>query len=88
MLRTSKDVSWYGFACAFVDLKWPRVAATTRRTHAEALTAVTTAMFTSTRGQPSGKLLRAALKRWAFNRLFTVEGVVAGWMVAGASVPG
>jgi integrase len=24
-------------------------------------------MFTSTRGQPDGKLLRAALKRWAFN---------------------
>jgi hypothetical protein len=24
-------------------------------------------MFTSTRGQPGGKLLRAALKRWAFN---------------------
>src|SRR5215216_6984525 len=50
-----------------VDLKWPRVAATTRRTRAEALTAVTTVMFTSTRGQPDGKLLRAALKRWAFN---------------------
>ena len=67
MLRASKDMSWYSFACAFADLKWPRVAATTRRTHAEALTAVTTAMFTSTRGQPNGKLLRAALKRWAFN---------------------
>jgi integrase len=67
MLRASKDMSWYSFACAFTDLKWPRVAATTRRTHAEALTAVTTAMFTGARGQPSGKLLRAALKRWAFN---------------------
>jgi integrase len=67
MLRASKGMSWYSFACAFADLKWPRVAATTRRTHAEALTAVTTAMFTSIRGQPNGKLLRAALKRWAFN---------------------
>jgi hypothetical protein len=67
MLRASKDMSWYAFACAYADLKWPRVAATTRRTHAEALTAVTTAMFTSARGQPDGKLLRAALKRWAFN---------------------
>jgi hypothetical protein len=67
MLRASNDMSWYSFACAFTDLKWPRVAATTRRTHAEALTAVTTAMLTSTRGQPNGKLLRAALKRWAFN---------------------
>jgi hypothetical protein len=67
MLRASKDMSWYAFACAYADLKWPRVAATTRRTHAEALTAVTAAMFTHARGQPNGKLLRAALKRWAFN---------------------
>ena len=67
MLRAGKDMSWYSFACAFADLKWPRVAATTRRTHAEALTAVTTAMFTSSRGQPNSKHLRAALKRWAFN---------------------
>ena len=67
MLRASKGMSWYAFACVYVDLKWPRVAATTRRTHAEALTAVTTVMLTSTRGQPDGKLLRAALKRWAFN---------------------
>ena len=55
MLRVSKAMSWYGFACAFADLKWPRVAATTRRTHAEALTAVTTAVVTSIRGQPNGK---------------------------------
>jgi integrase len=53
MLRASKDM--YAFACTYVDLKWPRVAATTRHTHAEALTAVTTVMFTSTRGQPDGR---------------------------------
>ncbi|HEV8556419.1 MAG TPA: integrase, partial [Actinophytocola sp.] len=67
MIRASKDMSWYAFACAFADMKWPRVAATTRRTHAEALTAVTTAMFTNERGKPSDKIIRAALKRWAFN---------------------
>jgi integrase len=60
-------MSWYKFACAFVDLKWRRLAATTRRTHAEALTAVTPAMFTSSRGKPSDKVLRKALCRWAFN---------------------
>ena len=57
MLRASRDMSWYGFACAFADLKWPRVAATTRRTHAEALTAVTMAMLTTTRAKPNDKLL-------------------------------
>src|SRR5690349_12448184 len=43
--RTSQDMPWYKFACEFVDMKWPDVAATTRRTHAEALMTVTTAMF-------------------------------------------
>jgi integrase len=67
MVRASRSMSWYEFACAFADMKWPSVAATTRRTHAEALTAVTTAMFTNDRGKPNDKLVRAALKRWAFN---------------------
>jgi hypothetical protein len=67
MHRRSQDMSWYKLACMFVDMKWPRVAATTRRTHTEAMTAVTTAMFTSDRGKPDNKLVRAALCRWAFN---------------------
>jgi integrase len=67
MQRMDREMSWYTFACAFVDLKWPRVAATTRRTHAEALTTVTPLMFTSDRGKPDDKLIRRALCRWAFN---------------------
>ncbi|WP_026323039.1 tyrosine-type recombinase/integrase [Salinispora pacifica] len=59
--------SWYDLACAFADMKWPNVAATTRRTHAEALTALTVLMLSSARGRPDGKLLRYALGRWAFN---------------------
>jgi hypothetical protein len=61
------EVCWYDFACSFVDMKWPRVAATTRRTHAEALTTVTVAMLSGTRGRPDGELLRKALTRWGFN---------------------
>lgn len=67
MGRADRAMSWYEFACAYVDMKWPHVAATTRRTHAEALTAVTTALFTTTRGKPEDPLLRSALCRWAFN---------------------
>ncbi len=68
MVRSSKGhMSWHAFACAFADMKWPRVAATTRRIHAEALTAITVLMFTNDRGKPGGKLLRSALTRWAFN---------------------
>jgi integrase len=67
MLRNERGTSWYEHACAFADARWPHVAATTRRTHAEALTAVTTALFTTDRGKPDDQLLRLALGRWAFN---------------------
>jgi integrase len=65
--RVHLDVNWYEFACAFVDMKWRRSAATTRRTHAEAMTAITVAMISDNRGRPDGKLLRRALVRWGFN---------------------
>jgi integrase len=65
--RAELDMPWYEFACKWTDMKWPRVAATTRRTHAEALTAVTVAMLDGDRGKPKDKLVRKALGRWAFN---------------------
>ena len=61
--RLAREMSWYQFACAYVDMKWPNVAATTRRTHAEALTTVTTALFADSRGKPDAKLIRSALCR-------------------------
>jgi integrase len=67
MKRAEATMSWYQLACDYVDAKWPRSAATTRRTVAEALTAATCLMFTNERGMPDGVELRAALKRWAFN---------------------
>jgi hypothetical protein len=63
MQRSSREMSWYEFACTYVDMKWPHVAATTRRTHAEAFTALTTQMFTTERGKPDDKVIRAALCR-------------------------
>lgn len=67
MRRDTPGMSWYELACSFADMKWPHVAATTRRTHAEALTALTVLMLTGGRGRPDAKLLRHALGRWAFN---------------------
>src|SRR5262249_19269270 len=55
MRRAAREMSWYAFACEFVDMKWPRVAATTRRTHAEALTSVTVLLFGNDRGRPDSK---------------------------------
>ncbi|MEU7821266.1 integrase [Catellatospora sp. NPDC049133] len=67
MLRAGRQATWLTLAQSFADAKWPRAAATTRRTHAEALTAVTTAMFRDSRGTPDARLIRHALNRWAFN---------------------
>lgn len=67
MARQSDEMSWYEFACAFVNMRWPHVAATTRRTHAEALTRATPAMFSSTKGKPDDALIRSALTRWGSN---------------------
>ncbi|WP_208648612.1 tyrosine-type recombinase/integrase [Micromonospora inaquosa] len=67
MRREAVTMSWYELACSFPDMKWPHVAATTRRTHAEALTAITVLMLTNGKGRPDAKLLRHALGRWAFN---------------------
>ncbi|GAA3618453.1 tyrosine-type recombinase/integrase [Kineosporia mesophila] len=66
MDRVSADEKWYDHACQFVDLKWPHVAATTRRTHAEAMTAITMLMLKTADG-PDPKVIRTALRVWAFN---------------------
>lgn len=68
MKRQSDDMTWYDFACAYVDMKWPSSAATTRRTVAEVMTAITAALIIDDRrGRPEDSAIRSALARWAFN---------------------
>ncbi|MEU4241912.1 integrase [Actinoplanes sp. NPDC026619] len=67
MSRETQDMSCFELACKYVDLKWPRAAAKTRKTTAEALTAVLPLLFTRTTGKPDDRLIRTALRRWAFN---------------------
>lgn len=69
MSRNSQDMSWYAFACNYMDMKWPTAAATYRRSLSEALTAITPAMLDAgAHGQgPNGVVMRSALHRWAFN---------------------
>jgi hypothetical protein len=67
MQRDSLRLTCYELACAYVDLKWPRAAAMTRKTTAEALTAVIPQLFARTKGKPDDRLIRTALRRWAFN---------------------
>lgn len=66
-LKSDTDVTWYKFACEWVDMKWPHVAATTRRTNAEALTAVTMALLVNRHGMADARILRSALTGWGFN---------------------
>ncbi|MCU7724582.1 integrase [Actinoplanes sp. KI2] len=67
MSRELQDMSCYELACRYIDLKWPRAAAMTRKTNAEALTAVLPLLFIGTKGKPDDRLIRTALRRWAFN---------------------
>jgi len=67
MARETAKLSWYQFAVEFVDLKWNGSAATSRRTDAEALTAITMQMFSTRSRMPDQKLLRRVLTHWAFN---------------------
>lgn len=59
--------SWFDHACAFVDMKWPRASGRHRKSIAEALTAITFALFSTTRGMPDRAELRKVLYTWAFN---------------------
>lgn len=67
MAQPRQELDWYKFACQYVDMKWPKAAATYRRTIAEALTATTPVMLANKNGKPDAKEIRATLGTWAFN---------------------
>ncbi len=64
--RRKESLTWYAFALAFVDMKWPYASPNHRRGIAEALTDATE-VFTSSAGTPERKAVRAALRDWAFS---------------------
>lgn len=67
MARRESEMSWFDFACLYVDNKWSSLAGNSRRSTAHALTAATLALLSTERGQPEVKQLRSALISWAFN---------------------
>ncbi|QGK70724.1 tyrosine-type recombinase/integrase [Allosaccharopolyspora coralli] len=75
MLRQVNEMSWFDFACAYVDMKWPDQSGNSRKGIAETLTTITPALLATERGKPDEKVLRDALHGWAFNcsRRDTVE---------------
>lgn len=60
-------MTFYDFACEYVDMKWPRAAANSRRSIADALVAIAPVMLKGRKAGTDAKVLRKALHRWAFN---------------------
>jgi len=65
MRRAKRARSWFAFVLAYVDMKWPRAAATTRNSMTDALATVTAALVDDRPGQPEVVLLRRALRQYA-----------------------
>ena len=65
MRRAKHARSWFAFVLAYVDMKWPRAAATTRNSMTDALATVTAALVDDRPGQPEVVLLRRALRQYA-----------------------
>lgn len=59
--------TWLDFAAAFVDAKWPDASPRHRKSTAEGLVTITTAMTTTDAPPPDAKALRLALMHWTFN---------------------
>lgn len=64
--RTTKAMSWYDFACQYVDMKWKAASAKYRQDIARALVAATPPLITG-RPPATDRELRSALTNWGFN---------------------
>jgi site-specific recombinase XerD len=63
----ASKVTFYEFACEYADMKWPRGAANSRRSTADALVALTPVMLKGRKTGADAKALRKALHKWGFN---------------------
>jgi hypothetical protein len=59
--RAKAVISWYEFACAYVDMKWKQASAKYRKDIARALTAATPAMLAK---HADGQMMPASAARW------------------------
>ena len=92
--RTARggDVTWYEHARAYSQMKWPDLAAKSRRSTAEALTTITLALTRPRLAFPDPAVLRQALLSHAFNAASARQPVPAditralAW-IAKASLP-
>ncbi|BCJ64603.1 tyrosine-type recombinase/integrase [Polymorphospora rubra] len=67
-VRARNATTWYGHVRAYMERKWPRLAAKSRRGTVEALTDVTLLLTRpGRRGRPANDVLREALYNYALN---------------------
>lgn len=64
---TGETVSWYDFACQFVDARWPNAAGNQRKNVAKTFMATTIALLPSRSAGARPIEVRTALREWAFN---------------------
>ncbi|MFE3175060.1 tyrosine-type recombinase/integrase [Amycolatopsis sp. NPDC059090] len=67
MVRIANSVSWYEAVVQYVDMKWPKAAATYRQTIAASLTPATAVMLDEESGRPREALIRSTLNNWVLN---------------------
>lgn len=66
--QRKKSVSWYKHATDYVDYKWSRVSGHERVSIAETLRDATCALIPMKDAPGGQKIVRSALRRWAFNK--------------------
>lgn len=66
LTRGTEDRNWFDFACDFVDMKWRDTSPGQRKSTADSLAPISTAMLATQRGAPAQKTLNQAF-RLAFN---------------------
>jgi integrase len=66
-LVPTEETSWLSHAQAYVEMKWPRAAAKSRRSMADALATATAALLEQGKEAPSAALMRETLYGWGFN---------------------
>ncbi|MDQ0386009.1 hypothetical protein J2S54_002829 [Streptomyces sp. DSM 42143] len=62
------SVTWYEHTRAYVDARWDRLPAKSRRNDADALATITPALVKTAAGRPAPRVLRRALYGWAYNK--------------------
>ncbi len=65
--KAENGTTWFEHACSYVDMKWPSLAAKSRKSTAESLATVTPELVSASHHAPSPPILRRALYAWAFN---------------------